>query len=680
MNHHETNTTTIKSTRSKFQAMAATYCLGVFNDNYFKQAALLVAASAGLNHLQGTATMLFALPFILFSSYAGWMADRFSKKNIIIGAKGLEVLAMLIGGIGLLTGNWMFILGMVFLMGAQSTFFSPALNGSIPELYTAALVPKANAILKLFTTLAILAGIATSGMSLDQRWLQVGTVPFGLALVASVVVLMALFGFMASFRVFASPAASTNTPFPWFGPISSLKDLMIICKDRQLLIAIASDTYFYFLASIVVLTINTLGLQQLGYTQTITSLLSVSLMLGVCIGSFIAAKVMSMKYWSRHLAFAAFGMAGGLLMAGMTTQLPSTMQLWWLTASFTATGLAGGLFLIPITSFLQVRSAVSERGRVLATANFCCFVGILASGSLFNLLIKTMSPAAIFTYLGLFTLVVSSLLYFSRNQVSQGGKPFIGMFMRMILSLRYSIEVKGLDTLDVKQDRGVIFLPNHPALIDPVIVMSFLYSRFEPRPLSDSDQASKPFVRQIMKFINPITLPDLHKNGRSGRTRVKEALNEVTQCLRDGEQIIMYPAGRLYRSAKETLAGNSGVETVLKNAPDVQVVLVKTSGLWGSSFSRASGETPSLTKHLKRYVQALLANGIFFSPRRKVTVELVKDTKIATLENRRAINGYLENFYNSGAQKNTHIPYFWWQRRGQQILPEPVKKNKFKPA
>ena len=76
--------TEIKSAWAKFIVMTTSYCLGVFNDNYFKQAAMLMAVSAGFSHLQGTATILFALPFILFSSWAGWMADRFPKRGVAI--------------------------------------------------------------------------------------------------------------------------------------------------------------------------------------------------------------------------------------------------------------------------------------------------------------------------------------------------------------------------------------------------------------------------------------------------------------------------------------------------------------------------------------------------------------------------------------------------------------------
>ncbi|MGL1933360.1 MAG: MFS transporter, partial [Desulfotalea sp.] len=147
MNTQQENKNTIRTARGKFIAMASAYCLGVFNDNYFKQAAMLLAVSAGLSNLQGTATILFSLPFIIFASYAGWVADRFAKKRVVIAAKGLECVAMLIGAAGLIFGSWPCILAMLFLMGLQSTFFNPALNGSIPELYPEAYVAKANGVL-----------------------------------------------------------------------------------------------------------------------------------------------------------------------------------------------------------------------------------------------------------------------------------------------------------------------------------------------------------------------------------------------------------------------------------------------------------------------------------------------------------------------------------------------------
>lgn len=670
--HNQQELEHIKSARSKFIAMASTYCLGVFNDNYFKQAALLLAVTSGMSHLQGTATVLFALPFILCSSYAGWVADRFAKRNVVISSKALECVAMLIGAAGIIFSNWPCILAMVFLMGLQSTFFSPALNGSIPELYPESYVAKANGLLKLVTTLAILAGIATAGMTLDAEWPSELGLPSGTSLVAIFVVLVAFIGFFASFGVHSKPAPKVKKPFPKYGPISSLHDVWVICKDRQLLLAIFSDTYFYFVASIAVLTINTLGLKQLGFSQTITSLLSVFLMLGICTGSLFVARIIDMKKWGRFLVSASLGMAVGLFLAALTVFLPESIQAVWLIGSLIFVGFAGGVFLIPITSFLQVHPDRADKGQVLATTNFCGFVGIMCSGFVFTTLDSFMSPASMMATIGIMSVITTFIIIFLKNNKQNGLVGIVARLIRAALSLRYKVEIKGLEHIEKDDSRGTLFLPNHPALLDPVLVMSTLYSKFNPRPLSDVSQANKPLIRYLMRVINPITIPDFSNDGRGSHAKIKEAMQEVADSLNRSDDILFYPAGRLYRSKHEDLAGNSGVQFLLDNAPDAKIVLVRTSGLWGSSFSRANG-APGFGKQIVPIIKFMLCNFFLFGPRRKLTIEFIEDTSITSLKTRSKINRYLENIYNQTASQNTTIPYYWWQGRTSVIIPENEK-------
>jgi acyl-CoA synthetase (AMP-forming)/AMP-acid ligase II/1-acyl-sn-glycerol-3-phosphate acyltransferase/acyl carrier protein len=658
----------IQTSQTSLLAMAASYCLGVFNDNYFKQAGMLLAVAAGMNQLQGWAAMLFALPFILFSAHGGWCADRFPKKRVVVLAKALEVVAMLIGAAGLLTGSWPCILSMVFLMGLQSTFFSPALNGSVPEIYPVTSVPRINAILKLATTLAILAGVAVAGISLDQKGINYGEVPFGVLVVAVVAVAVAIAGFIASLSLASRPAVCNGNikPIPWFGPYHSLKDLMDICRDRQLFLAICADTYFYFIASIVVLVINALGIQQFAFSQTQTSMLSISLMLGICGGSFLAARLVNVENWSALLVRSASGIAAGFLLSGMTILLPESYRFWCLVVTLTTTGIAGGLFLIPVTSQLQIQPAASEKGRVLGAAGFCSFSAILISGLLYNLLESYMLPSELMRGLGVFAFLIAFVFALTIAPQKSQRTPLTGRILRKLLSLRYSVEISGLEKLKQRGKEGILFLPNHPALIDPVIVMSAIHDRFSPRPLSDADQVNKPVARQIMKYVNPITLPKVGKKGRHSKSAVLAAMNEVADCLKNGDNILFYPAGHLKRSTQEDLAGNSGVEFIIQNVPDVQIVLVRTTGLWGSSFSRANGKAPSLVQHLRTYVTALIMNGLFFMPKRKVTLEFVEDNMVQHIQERSSINRYLESFYNEKTETNTHIPYYWWQGRQPQ--------------
>lgn len=407
----------IRWARKRFIAMALAYFLGVFNDNYFKQAVLLLAVATGMNHIQGQATVLFSLPFVLFSAWGGWLADRFAKKRVVIAIKFLELVAMLIGAYGLLTMNWACVLTMVFLMGLQSALFNPALNGSIPELYPAEYVIKANALLKLVTTVGVLLGIALAGVSLDQDWLPAQVflaqeVPFGRIVVAATVVSVGLLGVLASFGVFSRPASGAHHPFPWTGPIDSLKDLFRLREDPLLLLAIFGDCFFYFISLMVVLVINTLGLQQLGLSNSQTSLLSVAMMVGVCVGSLLAARLTDQHRWTHVLMPGALGMgfslAGvGLLVSatGTATSFPAVLTL------FVLVGLFGGLFLIPVTSFIQIRPEAQSKGRVIGADNFAAFSCMLLAGYFFPRIDQHLEPAQFMLLLGVIALLTGGLIW-----------------------------------------------------------------------------------------------------------------------------------------------------------------------------------------------------------------------------------------------------------------------------
>src|SRR5207302_7763325 len=76
-----------------FWGMTATQFLGAFNDNLYKQVVLLlcidIARQHGTRDYQPYAQELFALPFVLFSGFAGYLSDRISKRRIEVICKGV---------------------------------------------------------------------------------------------------------------------------------------------------------------------------------------------------------------------------------------------------------------------------------------------------------------------------------------------------------------------------------------------------------------------------------------------------------------------------------------------------------------------------------------------------------------------------------------------------------------
>ncbi len=158
----------------------------------------------------------------------------------------------------------------------------------------------------------------------------------------------------------------------------------------------------------VVLVINVMGIIELGMSQTITSMLVVSLMVGVCAGSFLAARIASGPCWHRIMGPAFLVMGLGLASTWAAVSLGSVaMQLPLLHMALLVAGCGGGLFLIPLASFIQLRPRADQKGKIIAVSNFTAFSAIFLSGICFEGLHAVMAPSVAMLVLGLTTCLVA---------------------------------------------------------------------------------------------------------------------------------------------------------------------------------------------------------------------------------------------------------------------------------
>lgn len=244
------------------------------------------------------------------------------------------------------------------------------------------------------------------------------------------------------------------------------------------------------------------------------------------------------------------------------------------------------------------------------------------------------------------------------------------LLARVLISLRYRVRVRGLEDIRSRGASSILFLPNHPALVDPLIVTTLLWPDFHVRPVADEGQAAKPLVGWLARRLRAVLVPDMTREGAAGVARAEESTRQGGRALRHGDNLLFYPAGRLMRSSREDLRGNSGVERLLREASDCRVVLLRTSGLWGSSFSRANGE-PGLLRDFWRNLEAIVCSAVFFLPRREVLIELYEPQDMPRNDSRININRYLESYYNAVERPNTIVPLFPWQGRTSKVVPEP---------
>jgi long-chain-fatty-acid--[acyl-carrier-protein] ligase len=245
------------------------------------------------------------------------------------------------------------------------------------------------------------------------------------------------------------------------------------------------------------------------------------------------------------------------------------------------------------------------------------------------------------------------------------------LLLKALLSVRYRVKLVGVEAVAAKDARGMLFLPNHPALIDPLILLCYLTAYFPVRALADRKQIDRPLVRWLAQRINVRGIKNAQQDGDGSKHQIANTLRDTVRGLRQGEALVLYPAGRIYRQRHEDLRANSAVEFLVRTCPDIRVVLVRTTGLWGSGFGFGSGRAPNLLSAARRGIKGALMSGLLFTPKRSITIELHEPSDFPRTADKHTINRYLERFYNDGAPPNTYVPYSVWETGESRIVAEP---------
>ena len=153
--------------------------------------------------------------------------------------------------------------------------------------------------------------------------------------------------------------------------------------------------------------------------------------------------------------------------------------------------------------------------------------------------------------------------------------------LKKALALRYKIKVKEQDLVF---DQGVIFIPNHPAEIDPIIVMSQLWTRFKPRPLVVEHYYYLPGAMRFMNMVRALPVPNFETSTNAWKVKnAHKTFKKIKEGLARGQNFLIYPSGHLKRGGHEPIGG-SLVHQLLQECPNAKVVLIRTTGLWGKQF------------------------------------------------------------------------------------------------
>ena len=216
---------------------------------------------------------------------------------------------------------------------------------------------------------------------------------------------------------------------------------------------------------------------------------------------------------------------------------------------------------------------------------------------------------------------------------------------RALLSMHYKVEVKNLDA--VKGLKGGIICPDHIAYVDPPLLLSSIAPHVVPRPVAYSGMYNVSFLKPLMQAVRTLPIESTW-DGVSDwkRYKIRRSLDAVRTALQQGDTLLIYPSGQLRGTPTEQLGGKSSVYDLVKQFPGQPMVLARIRGLNGSVWSRYF--TGGVRTPFPRHILAILRrNPRLLFKRVPVTIELERFDKLPDFATPRALNEWLERWYNA---------------------------------
>ena len=546
---------------------------GAFNDNAWKLIVALlaikhVAASAGASGAdfeaasQATTTqvfVIFTLPLMIVSAFAGVFSDRFSKRTVIVVMKAVEVMLMGAGTAALFWNPLGGFLPLLVLaaMGAHSALFSPSKYGILPELLPHHRLSWGNGQLEMWTFIAIIAGTALAGLLLDLS----GQTPW---LTGFVLMVCSGIGLWASLFIPPVPRARLEGGVreTWQAAIEALR------LDRVLKLGILGAVAFWTLASLVGQDVLIYAKAVLHLSDSLSGLPLAAFGIGIGIGALLAGTLSAAKVELGYLPLGGIGISASLFALGFVSP-----QLGGTFLAMACLGLASGFVVVPLNALIQWRSPADRRGAVIAFANTLVFGGVLlgslGSGFLANL---GLSASNIFLVSGIGS---AALTVWALRVLPE---MFIRLMVVLFTHTIYRLTIIGRDR--IPQKGGALLVPNHVSFIDGLLL------------LATTDRPIRFLVDQYYydhRLLNPFAkiMEAIPISSNGSPRELLRALRQAGESLDRGQLVCIFPEGQITRTGN-LLPFRSGFTRIVKGR-DVPIIPINLDRVWGSIFSFIGG-------------------------------------------------------------------------------------------
>ncbi len=434
-----------------FWPLCCAQFFGAFNDNFFKNALVILITFQSLSFAGLSPEKLIALcggififPFFLFSSLAGQIADKYEKSRLLIYIKTLEIGIMSLAVMGFMAQSLWILLVALFLMGFQSALFSPLKYSYVPQKLGHKRLPVANAFLQSSTFLAILMGTLAGG-------LMVAVPEQGIKYVCVSIIVFAVVGFLFSLFILKASPSEPKLCLKYNPFVSTYRLIYYVLAKAPIRFTVLCLAYFWFYGLALLSLLPVYGKKILGGNEQVVAFLLTLFSVGVGLGCLISALWHKGEQWIRTKTSSPslkgktfrFPAGGALALSGALGLSLFVLDLFWQSRSLSSKpagqlsfadfiqnpehfrimfdlimmAVSGGVFFVPLMTFLQKSAPKDHISRVIAGSNICeAFFMVLSALFLIVLFTIGLKELHAFFCLGLLSLMVFVLmLFYGRN-------------------------------------------------------------------------------------------------------------------------------------------------------------------------------------------------------------------------------------------------------------------------
>lgn len=572
--------------QKRFLPFFVTQLLGALNDNLYKNGLTVFIAfqtasltQADSNNLVNIAAGLFILPFFLFSTLAGQLADKYEKSAFICKIKLLEVGIMLLASLAFYLQSITMLIGLLFLMGSQSALFGPVKYALLPQVLKDEELVGGNALVEFGTFMAILVGmilaVLITGIDENARmWLSVA------------VVLVALVGYWSSSHIPHLTASDPDLKIN-FNVLKQFKQsFALIRKTPSVFYSIMGISWFWFIGIVYITQLPNYVRYELGGNEQVYVLMLTLFSLGIGAGSFLCERLSGRMVEIGLVPIGSFGLTLFGVDVIFTQSITNVNELMSPMAfvesadssrimfDFFMIGMFGGIFIVPLYALVQQRSDNQKRARVIAANNImnALFMVVATGFSLFALS-SGLTIGELFLVIAVMNIVVALWIFMLIPEF------IMRLLVWLLIHTLYRVKKINLD--NIPDTGGCVLICNHVSFVDALVLAGSIK-----RPIRFV-MYYKIFKIPILSFIFKTAKAIPIAGMKEDKQLMDKAFDQVADALNDGEVVCIFPEGKITEDGTVN-PFKKGVIKILDKTP-VPVVPLALRGLWGSFFSKKGG-------------------------------------------------------------------------------------------